>query len=314
MPNRQILRNLKNLDLSGYYVTLAVIKEYKRERISHYTVKYVPIDAQLETKLRNILLRHITSANTVETYTFDCPEPEEDEVRSIVYEETDFYTIFTQLQELNPETDIIENVDELVKSKAYMIILRNAAGIQVVGFKTLPENWKMKRSRDLINVFFNENKFEDLEQENVFSIAKYVDFLYFNDYIFILSKKEFERGLNFRKGMISNAQALYTEVVERNIFVNINLLTQRVGNNQRYLRKITTIRNLGHYTNPLFLQRLQELSLAKGWNIQFEENQILITEETLDSILTLLQNKRLHSELTEEDFDVDSAKLLNLNV
>lgn len=194
-----------------------------------------------------------------------------------------------------------------------MIILRNAEGIQVVGFKTLPENWRMKRNKGLIPLLYNENRFEDLEQDNVFSISSIVDLFYFNEFLFILSKKDFERGLNFREGMINNANELYQEVTQLNIFVNMEILTDRVGNNQRYLRKIATIRNLGHYRNPVYLQRLQQLSVAKGWNIQFEEEQIVITDETLDDILTLLQNKRLHSELTEEDFDVESTKPVNPN-
>lgn len=305
---RQVLRRLKELDLSGFNVTLAVIKEYKRERVSQYTVRYVPIDQRLEGRLRNMIVNHIGNSNVVEEYAYDCPEPEEDQVRAINYEETDFYRIFEQLQGLNPEEDIIQNVEELVKSKAYMIILRNEEGIKVVGLKTLPENWRMKRNKGLIPLLYNENRFEDLEQENVFSISSFVDLFYFDEFLFILSKKDFERGLNFREGMISNAEEMYQEVVQLSVFVNVQILMTKVGNNQRYLRKIATIRNLGHYRNPVYLRRLQQLSAAKGWNIQFEEEQIIITDETLDDILTLLQNKRLHSELTEEDFDVESTK------
>jgi Domain of unknown function (DUF4868) len=315
MRNRQsqTLRQLKDFDLRGTNVTLAVLKEYKRDRVSQYTVKYVPINQRLESRLRNIVINHINNSNTVEEYTYDCPEPEEDQVRVISYEETDFYRIFEQLKDLNPEEDIISNVEELVKSKAYIIILRNAEGIQVVGFKTLPENWRMKRYNGLIPLLYHENRFEDLEQDNVFSISSIVDLFYFNEFLFILSKKDFERGLNFREGMINNANELYEEVTQLNIFVNMQILSVRVGNNQRYLRKIATIRNLGHYRNPIYLQRLQKLSVDKGWNIQFEEEQIVITEETLDDILTLLQNKRLHSELTEEDFDVEGTKPVNPN-
>lgn len=309
MPNRRTsLTQLKALDFTGANVTLAVVKEYKRERISQYTVKYVPIDQRLENRLRRIIVNHINNSNTVERYTYDCPEPETDEVRAINYEETDFYRIFEQLQNLNPEEDIIEGVEELVKSKAYMIILRNADGIQVVGFKTLPENWRMKQNKGLIPLLFHENRFEDLEQENVFSISSIVDLFYFNEFLFILSKVEFERGLNFREGMLNNASVLYEEVATLNIFVNIDILTARVGNNQRYLRKIATIRNLGHYRDPIYLQKLKQLSIEKGWNIQFNDEQIVITNETLDEILTLLQNKRLHSQLTEQDFDVESSK------
>lgn len=307
-----ILRNLKTLNFDEVSISLAVIKEYKRDRQSHYIVKYVPIDEPLERRLKNIIMRHVSNSNVVEEYSFDCPEPESDQVRAIDYAETDFYNILDTLQELKPEEDVIEHIDDLVKSKAYMIIVRNSDGIQVVGFKTLPENWKMKRSRGLIPLLYNENRFEDLENENIFSISSIVDLFYFGEVIFILSKKEFERGLNFRNGMINNAQAMFDEAIEQNIFVNMDILTNRVGNNQRYLRKIAMIKNLGYYKDISFLNRLKEISTRKGWNIQFNNDQIVITETNLDDVLILLQNKRLHSEITEEDFDVESIKLVNI--
>ena len=310
ISNKTKLKNLKELNLLRASVSLAIVKEYKVNRVSHYDIKYVRIQERLENRLRGILTNHITRSNTVEEYSYDCPEPEEDQVRSIDYEETDFYRIFEKLSQLNPEEDIIHDIDELVRAKAYIIILRNGEGIQIVGFKTLPENWKMKYQRGLIPLLFSENSFKDLEEDNVFSISSFVDLFYFNETIFILSKKEFERGLNFREGMINNANELYQEVQKLNIFGNIEILTAKVGNNQRYLRKIATIRNLGHFRNPVFLQRLEQLSITKGWNINFENGQIVITDDTLDDILTLLQNKRLHSELTDEDFDVESVKPL----
>lgn len=308
MPHRVILRNLKALNLRGAEVTLALVKEYKQDRVSHYIVKYVPIDTRLETRLRGIITNKIDNSNNVEEYAFDCPEPEADQVRAINYQETDFFKIFEQLGNLNPEEDVIADVDELVRAKAYIIILRNRDGIQVVGFKTILENWKMKKDRGLISLLYRENRFEDLEAENVFSISNTVDLLYFNETLFILSKKEFEHGLNFREGMIARATEMYIEVERLNLFVNMDMLTTKVGNNQRYLRKIATIKNLGHYRNPQFLQRMQQLSQAKGWNIEFQNGQIVFTDDTIDDILILLQNKRLHSELTDEDFDVESVK------
>jgi len=310
MSNRTKLRNLKQLNLSRASVSLAIVKEYKVDRISHYDLKYVPIEERLESRLRNIITSQIARSNTVDDYTYDCPEPEDDQVRGIDYEETDFYRISEILRDLNPEEDIIQDVDELVKAKAYVIVLRNREGIQVVGFKTLPENWKMKYSRGLIPLLFSENSFKDLEEDNVFSISGFIDLFYFDETLFILSKREFEKGLNFREGMLNNAAELYQEIVQLNLFVNMEILTNKVGNNQRYLRKIATIRNLGHFRNPIFLQRLQQVSAMKDWNINFENGQIVFTDETLDDILTLLQNKRLHSELTDEDFDVETVKPL----
>ncbi len=304
---------LKDLDFTSCTVSLAVVREYKRDRVSHYIVRYVPTDEKLETRLRSIMLRKINSANAFEEYTYDCPEPEEDLVRTLEYESTDFFRIIESLSELNPEENIIESVEELVMSKSYLIVLRNEEGIQVVGFKRLPENWKMKKNKGLIPLLFRENRFEDLEDENVFSISNSVDFIYYNEFLFILSKKDFETGLNFRKGMMAKAEVFYEEVKKTELFVNMEVLTNRVGNNQRYLRKIATVKNLGYYRDQQFLQRFRQVSERKDWGVQFENGQIVITEETLDTVLAVLQNKRLHSELTVEDFDVEHAKSINLN-
>ena len=308
MTNKTKLKALKKISLTTASISLAIVKEYKTERKSHYDLKYVPIENRLETRLRNIVINQISRSNTVEDYTYDCPEPEDDQVRGINYEETDFYKIIQILNSMSPEEDVIQNVEDLIKAKAYIIILRIGTDIKVVGFKTLPENWKMKRTKGLIPLLYSGNSFKDLEADNVFSISSFIDLFYFDETLFILSKKEFEKGLNFRDGMLNNANVLYQEVEKLKLFENLEILKTRVGDNQRYLRKMAIIKNLGHYRNPIFLQKLEKVSIEKGWNINFENGQIVFSEDTLDDILTLLQNKRLHSELTNEDFDVESAK------
>lgn len=306
MSHKLVFNILKKMNLQDLEVSLAIVKEYKSDRVSQYKLKYVPINEQLESRLKSIVLNKVSNSNSVDEFTFDCPEPEDDQVRSINSDQTDFDRILENLKQLNPEEDKIQNIDELVSgTKAYMILLRNRDGIQVVGFKTIPENWKMKKHRGLIPLLFRDNQFEDLEDENVFSISSSLDLFYFENTLFIISKKQFEQGLNFREGMIEKARLMFDEVTVLNLFVNIEILTSRVGNNQRYLRKIATIMNLGHYRNPHFMQRLEKVCIDKNWEIQFNEGQIVLTEDTVDTILSLLQNKRLHSEITQEDFDVD---------
>ncbi len=311
MTIRQKFNILKEFDLSNSTVSLAIIKEYKRQRVSNYNVKYVKIDDNLENRLRNILLRKIEQSNSIEEYSFDCPEPEAGQIRAINSDETDFKKIAEILSDLNPEENVIESIDELIQAKSYIIILRIDTEIKVIGFKKLPENWKMKKNKGLIPLLFKENRFEDLEEDNVFSISGTIDFLFFDDLLFILSKKAFETGMNFREGMISKANDFYEEVQEMNLFVNLDKLSEKVGNNQRYLRKIATIKNLGYYKDQVFLRRFKEINRVKNWGVNFDGEQIIITDDKLDAILTVLQNKRLHSELTEEDFDVESVKALD---
>ena len=310
MTIQQKFNQLKELNLQDSFVSLAIVKEYKRDRISHYNIEYVEIEEELEIRLREIIINRINKANSFEEYSFDCPEPEEDLVRTIKYESTDFFKIMEKLITLNPEEDKVDSVEDLVKAKSYIIVLRNSDGIQLAGFKSIPENWKLKKSKGLIPLLFENNTFKDLETDNVFSISSTVDFIFYDELLFILSKKAFEQGMNFREGMIAKANLLYEETEELNLFVNIDILKNRVGNNQRYLRKLATIKNLGYYKDQNYLTKFKAINDAKNWGIEFDNGQIVITDETLDSVLTVLQNKRLHSELSEEDFDVESVKKL----
>ncbi len=312
MTLKSKFKELKKVDITKMDVSLAIVKEYKKDRESRYPISYVKIDQKLEKRLKSIMKQRIGEAKTVEEYAFDCPEPEEDQVRAIRYQETDFFKIHENLTELNPEEDVIENVAELFKAKSYLIILRDSEGIKLIGFKTLPENWKMKKNKGLIPLLFKEDRFEDLENENVFSISGTIDLFYYDEALFILSKNNFEAGLNFREGMMKKADDLYTEVQELELFENLQILKNRIGNNQRYLRKIAMIKNLGYYNDQEYLGKLENVSFRKNWGIEFNDGKIVITEENLDHILVVLQNKRLLSEVTEETFDVESVKKFNV--
>jgi hypothetical protein len=295
-------------------VSLAIVKEYKRNRISHYNIEYVEIENHLEIRLKNILRSKINGSNSFEEYTYDCAEPEGGSVKTINYESTDFYNILEELSGVSPEENKINSVEDLIKAKSYIIILNDGEDISIAGFKHIPINWKLQKSKGLIPLLFENNTFKDLDTEDVFNISNTVDFIYFEEEIFILSKKDFERGLNFRDGMIAKADAWYEKTEGLDLFINLDILKDKIGNNIRYLRKIASIENLGYYNDQQFLKNVLKISKEENWGITFDNNKIVITEDSLDAILTVLQNKRLYSKLTEENFDVESAKLFNSSV
>ena len=309
--SQEILNKLKRINFEELTVTLALLQERKQNRASVYKPKFVSITGKLETRLKKVIVDKINHSEIAEEYKPDCEEPEEDMVKFLSYETTDFYKIFEKINELNPEIDKIEKEKELLNTKAYLIILNDKDSIKVVGYKILPENWKLKKQKNLISLSFTDDIFDELEESNLFTISSSIDFIYFDELLFILSKKNFELGMNFRLGMLQKADDFYSEIESLELMLNTDILKNRVGNNQRYLRKIATIKNLGHYKNLEFIQKMKELSLSKGWIIDFKDHQIIVTEESLDEILILLQNKRLFSEITLEDFDVESAKKTN---
>ena len=307
---KEVFTELKGIDTSTLSCQLAIIHTYNRNRESVYKIKYVKIDGTLERKLKRIVHLRIEKANTFEEYKIDKPVVDEDQTQTIKYESTDFYEILDQLVHLDPEVDVVTDIEELIKTDSYLIVLRNIDGIKAIGFKKLPENWKLKRKKGLIPLLFKDEVLEDLETVDIFNISSNIDFIYFEEVLFILSTKNFEQGLNFRQGMISKAETFYDEVRDSSLFVNLELLTAKVGNNLRYLRKIATVSNLGYYKDQTYLSRLKEVAVKNDWNIRFENSQMILTEDNLDEVLTVLQNKRLHSEITEETFDVDSAKIV----
>lgn len=299
---------LRKEDFSNDIIQLAILKEYKKERESRYTIRYIDTGSNLKKKLNNIVKNQIDKSDSFEEYRMDGPENEPDEIKGLKYEETDYFKIHNELLVSHPNDQKISGLDELLKAKAYLIIIREKGTIKAVGFKTLPENWKMKKTKGLIPLLFKDNKFIDLKDEEIFNISNSVDFIFYQDALFVLCKKNFEAGLNFRKGMEKKAEGFYNTVLASGLVANIEILKQLVGNNQRYLRKIAIIENLSLYKDPEFIKDLELIAKKRKWKITIKKGVFILDNENVELFLTLLQNKRLYSEITQETFDVDSAK------
>jgi hypothetical protein len=151
MPFQERLNNLKLLNLPRMRADLAIVRTYKQNRQSTYIIKYVRAQNALLLRLKHIVEDQVQLLSHVQAYTADVPESEYGHISAIDANDTDFRKILDQLIALNPEEDVIHSVDELIKAKAYLIVLRNKERIEVVAFKTVPENWKIKkRSRSYL--------------------------------------------------------------------------------------------------------------------------------------------------------------------
>jgi hypothetical protein len=54
--------------------------------------------------------------------------------------------------------------------------------------------------------------------------------------------------------------------------------------------------------------RLQELNEAEDWGIEIQNAQIVLTEDNVELILTLMNNDRLASPINDEVYDVTVKK------
>lgn len=309
---RQKFNDLKKANFEELRCSLAILKEgTNKDPEKRFKIKFISIDNSLEGKLKKILKRKIDSAKSFEAYDYECAEPDNDSFRTIEHDRTNFQYIIQNLESINPEDDKIEDMNDLISSKSYMIILNDDTEIKIIGYKTVPPTWKAKKKTGLYSALFKNNQFVDIIEDDIFSIYQTVDFIYFEEELFILSKKQFEQALKFKEGMLAKAKSLFEELDELDLFENADILKNAIGDRSSLLRKIATIKNLGHYKNKEFLSTLKSIVEEKGWNIQFKEEKIIVTEDSINDILSVLQDKRLYSLISKEDFDVESKKPLH---
>ena len=72
--------------------------------------------------------------------------------------------------------------------------------------------------------------------------------------------------------------------------------------------QISTIEKSGYYKDPNFMSQLEKVAKAEGWPLKFQGGQLVLTEDNLEIILTILGNNRVKSMVNEEKFDIEGVK------
>jgi hypothetical protein len=100
---KQKYNELKKETFASHVFQLAIVKEYKRDRQSHYNIRYVEIEDKLEKRLGSILKNNIFNSNSFEEYKIDGNENEFGEIKGINSQETDYYKIHEILMNIQPQ-------------------------------------------------------------------------------------------------------------------------------------------------------------------------------------------------------------------
>jgi hypothetical protein len=225
-------------------------------------------------------------------------------VLGIAIEETDLKELIDSITaEEAPET--ANSYEALIGSWIYIARLEKDEQI-LYSVRRVSEGWTTKKVSQFINMIFDNNMLIDIEQKEIFRIDGKVDFFSFNDVIFIADKKNFEAALNFREGMKKNRDEIVKEFKQTNLFVDADEISNLVGNNIKRLRKLSQVKKAGYYKKQHFLQSLKQVNEDENWGIQYsDDGKLIVTEEDIETVLTVLNNSRLKSPINQESFDVD---------
>lgn len=302
MTAPQALAKLRNFDLE--HAELSVWAFKKSTSNARFRASSVVATPELKDELRRLAGQWIHRCTEVDDYGLlaaindnSCLHLESDE------------TIFSALEDLvrrPPEEHLIEDVTELEGSVGYLI--RMTLGDDTLHcICRLASDWKVKKRSSVLNLVLNRNEL-DLAGEQAFTIPKRFDFFVINDDILVIHKAAFESLLEYKQTYLTSFAELQADVGFQDVFADMAVLVHYVGTNTTHLRRMAVVQERAYYQDPGFMERLRQVNQERQWNIEFDVNgKIVPSDETARSIIQVLLNHRLHSELTNNDFDVASA-------
>lgn len=167
--------------------------------------------------------------------------------------------------------------------------------------------WKTKRTRSMRSFVYDEHRLA-VDDRPHFEIEKSIDYFVFGDELLILNKGSFESTLRYKAAHIEDFSALQLEQDFSSAFTDLAPLVAHVGDNKIQLRRVSAIRQKGHYRDADFMDRLRRLGPGLGFTIQFgDDGKIVATAETCAEIITALLDHRLSSAFSIRTYDVPSA-------
>jgi hypothetical protein len=308
MPDKvaKKLAGLRKMDLKAWATTLWLVKRRLIERGASYSVIRVDTDKKLQAKLKKMVTdkTHGTTYH-LEEYAF-LNADQDDRVFTIDSAETDFQRIQAEIQK-GLANEKAKAFGDLLNSWAYVIEVRHDHKA-VYGFRKINSLTQAKKVHSLASYIFRDQLLIDVEEEKVFTIDPHIDFFVYDGTVFITSKKGFESALNFRKGMEDNRDVVLEDLKIAGFFSDVEPIRKIVGSNLHLLRKISAIQKSGYYKDKIFIESLVKINAAEKWGLLIKDDKIVVTDENVELVLTLLNNSRLKSLINQEVFDVPVKK------
>lgn len=303
MDLENCFRAIKDIAWEESVVSFYTVKRNLVNRKAKYEVLQVNVAESLRKKLRKVASDRIQQSNQAIEYDFNTSDLDNN-LLGIPENETDMVELIDSINADDPPKTA-DSYEALIDSWIYIARLEKDQNI-LYSIRRVSDGWTTKKVSQFINLIFNDNMLIDLEQKQIFRIDNKVDFFSFNEIVFIADKKNFETALNFREGMERNRDEIVEEFKTINLFVDVAQISSLVGNNIKRLRKLSQVKKSGYYKQQDFLKNLIKVNDDENWGIKYSsDGKLIVTEDDVETILTILNNSRLKSLINQESFDVD---------
>lgn len=296
-------QSLKTFDFTNSSQYLWIFKD--SGTAARFRAFYVQTESSLNTQLKEFVAREIARITEHTSYTH-ISQTNENSCLTINQANTDFPLLKALVDRLESEHRISEAKD-LKGAKGYVVkfVLND---ICVYAVKRSTSTWKASYPKKYINMIFSNGELAGSE-DNSFAIEKSFDFYIINNTLFIANKRGFESVMRHRQEYVNAFTQLQQSPVFSSLFSDIDPIIEYVGTNSIQLRRMVVIEEKGIYSKPNFIQTLQRVNSARNWGINFDSpnNTIIPCKTTASTILQVLLDHRLMSEITDHVYDVPDA-------
>ena len=268
-----------------------------------FTGRWIPSDAALGDALKAAFN---AARNRIEE-VFDYSILEQNNEASVLRLESLETHADSIIDSISDELDVkkAKKTKELQNAFFYVVKIINDNGA-VYCFRKCDGSWSAKKSGGFLFATYKDEMLS-LEVEPKFNISKNFDFFVIEGTIFAENKSAFESILSYKQGHVDDFSSLRDEPEFSAIFSGFEPITEYVGNNAMQLRRMSAIKQKGHYKNPDFLVSLKMNYVAYGLRLEYDNNgKIVPTVETCPDIFQALLDHRLKSH-HQTLYDVQSA-------
>lgn len=306
------LKKLQAVNWSSAAVTLWTLHFHGPGATAGRELRHVRTLTNLEKRLGLIVQSGIRGARSTRRFDYVTADLEDDQALTIDGGDLmpqllqDTSSLVAKLVGDN-EVRVEDRVEEMLKAAGYLVRLEAASGEIVLAFKRMPE--RPVKVSGLFQAIFKGRKLDEEPEKPRLRLARTVDALHFDGISYILNKRDFEAGLRYREAMRETAGAVVQEITKAGVLSNPgDLLQGPRGENYQVLRRLAALSRKPDFKAAGWLEKVRSLNAKYDWKLVFNESgAIVVNEETLSTILSLLADRRALTLIGGQMIDADVA-------
>lgn len=272
-------------------------------------IRLVDIDKTVQDefamKFRKFLSDNYSNANLVVGNISTADERKYD---ALLYD-IDIISPLDELKKLieNPDAEKYQHSkDKNLKLDGYIFIMGNDK-IKIAFYK---EHYPMDSiSRDSFTLFGRSNsRFVAVDKDEIFKLNNKIDFLQFNDKLYVLNMQVMEANFKIHNVLKIKAEIFITEINKKGFVENPEFINQNIQENPAYARKILKINKnspvikLPFSAIKLFVENHPHLNGRLKFN-KNDDKISLNTKTSAQLFIKLMDDDFLKSELSQKLYD-----------